>query len=230
MARQMPHESVPAEPVDWQPARTHDRISTMIGQKFGRLTVIERAPNKSEKPRWKCACECGGSTISFASSLRRGRARSCGCLKIEMFVARKGELHYQSRTPEYSAWSHMVQRCTNPSSKSYKHYGARGITVCERWRTSFVDFLADMGKRPTNEHSLDRIDNDQGYEPGNCRWATIHTQNTNKRQTSKMLTAFGVTKSIPDWGRERNLLTVTIRYRLAHGYTPEEAVASQSRL
>lgn len=150
----------------------------LIGRKFNYLTVIERAANEvrghSIHARWLCRCDCGKTITVVSTALRSGRTKSCG-------HARGIVKHRMVGTPEYSTWYGMITRCTNPRQPAYKNYGGRGITVCERWRNSFAEFFTDMGPRPEGL-SLDRINNDGNYEPGNCRWATRREQRLNSRK------------------------------------------------
>jgi hypothetical protein len=159
-------------------------VINLRGRRFGRLKVIERAPNTSDwKARWCCRCDCGAELIVLSSNLRRGNTRSCGCLRRDRCadVGSVGYIvHGRTGTSEHRAWVNMLQRCENPNHKSYKNYGGRGIAVCERWH-DFQAFVADVGPRPSPSLSLDRIDNDGGYEPGNVRWATRSEQNSNRR-------------------------------------------------
>lgn len=156
-------------------------------QKYGRWTVIKPAPRSAKgNLRWQCRCDCGADSLVLQRTLLDGRSRSCGCLSVEVFVARTSKRRRThghtvgGYTPEYRAWLHMRNRCYNPNVKKFENHGGRGITVCDRWRDSFENFLADMGQRPSPKHSIDRIDNDGHYEPGNCRWAMPRVQQGNK--------------------------------------------------
>lgn len=131
-------------------------------------------------------------------------------------------------TPEYRLWVNMRYRCRNPKSRNYKYYGARGIGVCNRWQESFDDFLADVGRRPSPSHSLDRIDSNRGYEPGNVRWATDREQMNNRRD-NRLLTWSGQTFSLAEWARQIGVLEVTLRARLRKGW-PIEQVLSPVRV
>lgn len=156
----------------------------LAGKKFGRWTVIDRAPRTrpNQDTRWNCVCDCGERGVVAGSPLRRGTAKSCGCLARELSSARWTThgyaKHTEARKPIYRAWTAMIARCHGTASHVKVRYRDRGIVVCDRWRYSFENFLADMGERPEG-HSLDRIDNSGNYEPGNCRWATPSQQARN---------------------------------------------------
>lgn len=151
------------------------------GMRFGRLITIERV--QSEKlVRWKCQCDCGRTTEAYATVLRGGHKKSCGCLANEL-AGQRARKHGGRQTVEYVAWQAMIRRCESAYHPAYKNYGGRGITVCTEWRSDFTAFLACVGPRPSASHSIDRIDNDRGYEPGNVRWVLPAEQARNKRTT-----------------------------------------------
>ena len=144
----------------------------ITGHRFGRLVVLGRQGRTANgKALWLCQCDCGNTSIVQGCNLRSGNSNSCRCY------------HHESNTPTWTCWKNMHQRCANPNHNSYKHYGGRGIAVCDRWY-EFANFLADMGERPVGL-SLDRIDNDAGYSPDNCRWATSQQQAKNRRQSRR---------------------------------------------
>lgn len=156
----------------------------MIGECFGRLTVVEFAGHVHRSGaryrQWRCRCLCGNEVTAVTGALTTGNTQSCGCRKRDETVARLTR-HGGRHTPEYVVWNAMRKRCENPKNAKYADYGGRGILVCERWR-DFANFLADMGRRPSTRHSIERIDNDRGYEPENCAWVLRETQNRNQRQ------------------------------------------------
>lgn len=200
------------------------RMIDLTGEKVGRWTVLSRAENTPQgQARWLCRCECGNEATLKSIVLRRAVSRSCGCLNVEVVKARSTKHGHATGgiSPTYHSWSGMVARCTSPKHKDFKNYGARGITVCDRWLT-FANFLADMGERPKGM-SIDREDNDRGYEPGNCRWVTAKEQARNKRNTV-FVTIDGDKKPLAEWLEQIGLNRGTYADRIAAGWRPRQAI------
>lgn len=151
------------------------------GKRFTRLLVVSQAPSRQEIC-WNCICDCGAERVVRQSNLISGSTKSCGCYMRDR-VTKHGHCRKSKPgliTPEYEAWLSAKSRCRNPKYSKYEYYGGRGITICDEWVNSFSSFFEHMGPRPDG-HTLDRIDNDGNYEPGNCRWATWKQQAKNKR-------------------------------------------------
>lgn len=158
------------------------------GQRFGRLIALKICGHRGMKLIWECLCDCGKTAYVASGNLASGHTTSCGCFKIQrtgdshsLVGKAHGHCKNNNCTPTYKSWASMKGRCSNPRVSNYYNYGGRGIVVCERWRTSFNSFLEDMGERPPGT-SLDRIDSNGNYEPGNCRWATDEIQRSNRRK------------------------------------------------
>lgn len=175
-------------------------LINLVAMRFGKLTVMGvadsvRKPNGDTVRRWSVVCDCGVRLVVNGASLRGGARKSCGCgrrgVSRNRTHGRSGDMGHSA----YKVWNSMRSRCTS-GNKDYRHYGGRGISVCERWK-SFTNFLADMGEAPPGMQ-IDRIDNDGNYEPGNCRWATP-TQNLRNRRSSLMVTIGGDTRCLAEW-------------------------------
>lgn len=199
------------------------KLKDLIGQRFSRLLVVEHAHSINYRHSWSCRCDCGKTVVALGSNLRTGKTRSCGCLM-------KGcnSTHGLSRLPEYAVWSTMIQRCTNKNNKRYHCYGGRGISVCEKWRT-FHEFFEDMGPRPSKNHSIDRINNDGNYEPGNVRWATGVEQANNKR-FNNVFSIEGRIDTLANWARLLNAAPYSLVWqRVKNGMDVRIALQAKSR-
>jgi hypothetical protein len=210
--------------------RKYSEVDALIqvGTRFGRLVVVDpKCKNaKGYNTKAKCLCDCGKEKIADRSALIRNLTKSCGCYRAEI----TGKLNYRHGhavgrrvPPEYMTWSNMKDRCHNTKSEFYYMYGGRGITVCPQWQHSFEVFLSDVGLRPSSDHSLDRINPDGNYEPGNVRWLSPEGQ-ANNRRCVKMYTFRGMTKSVAEWSRIVGTKYTTIRTRIEHGWTPYDAI------
>lgn len=193
-----------------------------VGQTFGRLTIKRKVLLNRPGTWWECQCSCGLIVIQISSRLTSGNTRSCGCLRREV-LSKLYSTHKDTKSREYSAWCSMIDRCCNEDSRAYPSYGGRGIVICKQWRHNYPRFLEDMGRRPGDGYTLERIDVNGNYEPSNCRWATWAEQNRNKRSNRKV-TVRGVTKNLSDWSRLSENNINTIKDRLNRGWDVELAV------
>lgn len=202
------------------------KLKDYAGLRFGRLVavrLIERDFQWNDH-KWLFRCDCGNEKVVRLKSARTGHTSSCGCLAREVLVYRN-ETHGLTRTHPgaYRSWKDMRARCLNERGKDFKDYGGRGISICLRW-DDFAEFVRDMGERPQGR-SLDRIDVNGDYSPENCRWAVAETQANNKRSNQRI--AFrGEEKTLQQWCRQFGLEHSKVRYRLANGYTLDEAFSS----
>ena len=208
------------------------RIKDVTGQRFGRLTAIAyfgvKPGRRIGKRAWQCKCDCGREVVVVGESLRSGNTTSCGCSKggkVTHGATVRGEW-----SSEYIAWHSMLKRCRNTTSRRFDRYGGRGIQVCDRWigNGGFEAFLSDMGHRPSPSHSLDRIDNDGNYEPGNCRWATL-TEQANNRSSTKTVVFNGEAMKIHELASRTGVRRELIWSRLRRGLTVEEAISIPER-
>ena len=183
------------------------------GTRFGKLTTVRIAKSAREQ-RWLCLCDCGTEYICRAAHLVTGFSKSCGCNRFT---------HNKSHLSEYGIWNMMIRRCTVRSDKSFKNYGGRGIKVCDRWRTSFEHFLADMGERPSLRHQIERKNNNGNYEPENCCWIH-HSLQARNRRSSSWLTSDGITLTIAEWSEKTNLSAATISGRISRGWPVDKAI------
>lgn len=169
--------------------------------------------------RWLCICDCGKSATPRTTDLRSGNTKSCGCLAAD--TRRKHGLH---KTPEYHVWADIKQRCFNQNSPEYENYGGRGITMCQRWVESYAAFYLDMGARPSKQHSIERVNNNGHYQPGNCRWATSQEQTLNMRR-NRVIEFNGASKPISEWAKALGFHDPTLRARLTRlGWSIERSL------
>lgn len=206
---------------------------------FGRLTTIGPRFTVSSGSDKRivyqvCQCQCGLVKVVEVDSMKRGLTVSCGCYQKEI-AATRTRIHGNAanrskrRSTEYGTWTCMKYRCLTESNKNYKNYGGRGIKVCDRWLEpdgrGFMNFLEDMGPKPTPDHSLDRIDNNGDYCPENCRWSTQITQSQNTRR-NRMLEHEGKIQCVSAWARELDIHPNTLRHRLAMGWSDEKILTT----
>ena len=207
-----------------------------LGKRFYRWTILEFVgrdkDGTSDSNRGlvaKCRCTCGTEREVPLSRVVQGNSQSCGCYKWEV-LTRHGHAgnnlngpRKRKRAVEYSVWAQMIARCENPNNAGYHLYGGRGITVCFRWRESFSDFLSDMGHRPNNKYSIERINNNGPYSPENCKWALVREQNSNTRR-NKFLILDGKRFHLAEWGRRTGFSTHAIQNRLRLGWSVRDTL------
>lgn len=201
---------------------THPKFVNITGNRYERMLVINYAGDR----KWLCRCDCGAEKLAASSDLKRGFIKSCGCLSKEN-TSRIFSTHKKSKTPEYQIWFGMKKRCVNPKSKSYKDYGGRGITVCDKW-LKFEGFYEDMGERPSQKHSIERIDVNGNYELNNCKWATAIEQGNNRRKTIYVIFN-GQRMTLANACRERNISYHTVYDRFVNGCSLEYAISVAGR-
>ncbi len=190
--------------------RAHNFID-ITNKRFGRLLVINIAYIKNRTVYWECLCDCGNTKNVRGADLRNGAIKSCTCLHKEI-VSKNFTKHGMSNTKAYVVWSGMKDRCYNKNHNDYKHYGGRGITVCEKWLESFSNFYKDMGSVPPH-HVIDRIDYNKGYFPENCRWVTIKESHQNTRR-NKFVTIGNETKCLSEWHKILGFNYSVVLYRM----------------
>jgi len=202
------------------------------GKRFGRLVVAGFAGTTGKHSHWWCRCDCGKITKPTTIKLRGGKTKSCGCHALDArrkAATRHGEATSRSRTSEYRSYHHMRRRCLNPKDAAFPDYGGRGITICDRWlngedgRSGLECFLADMGRKPSATHSLDRIDSDGNYEPSNCRWGTKKEQARNRR-SNRYVEVRGERLSVPDACERLGVSYKMVIGRLKRGWAVDRAV------
>lgn len=200
------------------------RFELVPGMRSGRWTLI--ALHRSGRTiQWHCRCECGNEGFVCQGNIFSGKSNSCGCLQRER-TSEAHRTHGESRrSPEYRTWANMISRCHNPNQEAYKDYGAKGITVCEEWRNSYEAFLEHVGRKPSPDHSIDRIDFRKGYFPGNVRWATTYVQSRN-RSNNKLIAFDGKSMTIGDWAALLGFSFDALRNRLRRDWSIERTLTT----
>lgn len=199
-------------------------VKDLTGLSFDRWTVLSFS-HTAKRSFWTARCACGTQRVVEGGALTTGKSRSCGCLHREVSsrVASQPRTHGMKGAPEYYVWTSLKQRCLNPLVKNYAAYGGRGITVCSRWAQSFEAFIADMGERPSPRHSIDRIDNDGNYEPGNCEWKDFSSQVRNRR-SNVVVQYRGQEMVLTDAVRLAGACYSTVHRRMSRGQSFAEAI------
>lgn len=194
----------------------------LSGLKFNKLTVVSKSDkiSKNHQIYWNCVCECGTKKVIRRDHLTRLTIKSCGCIGHHAPQTRPRHYHGKANTPEYTAWQDMKARCNNPF---FVHYHGKGITVCDRWKNSFEDFLADVGKKPSKTHSIGRKDNDGNYCPSNAGWETVYQQSNNTSR-NRRFEFNGETLNIQQWATKTGMKHKTLSGRLDRGWTIEQAL------
>ena len=207
-------------------------VVDMAGQRFWLLQVVRRLPIRhdlsSTEARWECICDCRKRTEVAGSKLRTGRTKSCGCFSHNAIGDRNRTHGLSSGVSEveYNAYRAMIRRCYDTTCERYEDWGGRGITVCARWLESPVNFFADMGKRLGVGYSIERVNNNLGYSPENCKWGTDQEQQNNTRR-NRMITLNGKTMTMAQWARELDISPQTVATRLLTRGWAVERVFSQ---
>jgi hypothetical protein len=205
----------------------------LSGMRFGRLLVIHRVENIGKRAAWLCLCDCGANVIVQSTSLTRGNTKSCGCLQKDIaretgsrLLTKHGRFKKNKRL--YKIWKHIIERCNDTKFKYYKDYGGRGIKICNAWMCfdNFYQWALNNGY--SDNLTIDRINVDGNYEPGNCRWATPKMQSRNRR-SNKLITFNGVTKTYAEWDEYLGFPAGTIRIRKFREWTDEQAITTIPR-
>lgn len=201
-------------------------FKSIVGERSGKLLANEYygyEPGRHGPIHYyRCKCDCGGEAIISRSNFVRRASGSCGCLKAEALRTRS-KTHGMRKTSEYNCWVNIRARCGNPKNKRFKDYGGRGIKVCERWRASFENFIADMGRKPSAKHSIEREDVNGDYEPGNCKWVLVDEQVRNKRSNHRIIYR-GKEMILADAIRLAGMTKKAVSNRLSRGWSIERAL------
>ena len=183
------------------------------GQKFGWLTAVEIVGRAGKTVFWKCKCDCGSYANVRSGNLSSGHTQSCGCQR-QRNTRKHGGASRSGETAEYKTWKAVISRCFDKNHKQYADYGGRGIVMCDEWRNDFALFLAAIGPKPTPVHTIGRINNDLGYQPGNVEWQTRRQQQNNMR-SNHFVVHDGRRQTVAQWSRELGIPVSTVQRRAA---------------
>lgn len=200
------------------------KLKDLTGQRFGKLIVVERAENDSQgNAQWLCKCDCGNKKVIRGYQLTNNKTKSCGCL-----VGHNNETHKKSRTRMFNIWINMIQRCNNPKNSCYKYYGNKNIQVTKEWLDfeNFYNWASTNGY--TDKLTIDRIDNNGNYEPNNCRWVDMKTQQRN-RSNNNLITINGDTKCLAEWCIIYHISPSAVWLRTQKGIDIVTAITTPSR-
>lgn len=204
----------------------------LTGLRSGRLVaIIDSGERRNGLVVWQCQCDCGSTHKVTSVHIKSGTTKSCGCLRVDTSSGLNlshGHATGGKVSPEYECWCGMKRRCFSPNQRSYASYGGRGITVCDRWKDSFENFLADMGPKLSPRHTIDRIDPRGNYEPSNCRWATW-TEQQNNRSNNVVIRHLGISQSLTQWSKQVGISVSTLHKRMKLGWTNERVLTTPLR-
>lgn len=201
----------------------------LTGMKFGRLTILSRHEDRIEgngrkRIYWDCKCDCGNNTVVCGENLKRGATTSCGCYKREC-TSKRASTHRDTNTHLYGIWCSMKARCYNKNTKYYDRYGGRGIDICDQWKNDYESFKDWSVKNGYSDGlSIDRINNDRGYSPDNCRWISMKEQ-ANNRSSNRLITFQGETHNLTEWAEILNINPKTLFTRLYNGWSVERMLS-----
>lgn len=207
------------------------KLKDITNHIFGRLKVLNFSKKKNSVYLWECLCECGNITVVSAGALKTGNTKSCGCLRKEETTKRKtlhGNTSKGKIPPIYSVWNAMLRRCTNTKDVNYKHYGGRGITVCEEWKEYINFYNWAINNNYSEKLTLDRINNNESYCPNNCRWVTMKVQANNKRN-NRILVVNGISMNLNQWAKQLSISSTALRNRINRGWSIEDTVTIPSK-
>ena len=206
------------------------KIKDLSGNKFSRLTAIEFKKVKNHRAQWLCKCDCGNYCVANADALQSGKKKSCGCLQIETYKRAKTSTHKLTNTRLYRIWAHIKSRCYSESNERYSDYGGRGIIMDENWKNDFMSFYNwAINNGYSDKLTIDRIDNNKGYSPDNCKWSTCREQ-CNNRRSNRLVTYNNKTQCLMEWSKELDIPYYTLQNRLDAGWQIDKAFTEKTKV